>query len=224
MTTIKDNLKTKLKEVNATSKNRIPKEILIEMEKATEDLKNFNFKEKTLQINDEFPDSILLTHKNQEISLNEMLGNKPTIINFYRGSWCPYCNIELSYYNELLTHEDNQYINMVSISPEKPDTTIAVRDIENLKFNILSDINNNLAKKLNLVFSLPEKIQDIYKKFGINLDENQGNQDQELPIPAVFIVDENGIVKFVDLDEDYTTRPDAEDIISKYKELFTKAL
>ena len=108
---------------------------------------------------------------------------------------------------------------MFAISPEKPDVTIEKTDPESLNFTICSDVDNKLAKKLNLVFGLPEKIQGIYKKFGIDVDNSQGNTKKELPIPATFIVDGDGKVTYVDLDEDYTTRPDAQEVVAEYKKL-----
>ena len=212
-------LKTVLKEANERNKGRIPAEVLVEMEKANEDLKAFNFKEKTLQIGDIFPDATLLNHKGQEASLKAALDGKPAIISFYRGTWCPYCNLELAYYTELLGEEENIDVRMFAISPEKPDVTMEKTDPESLNFGICSDVDNKLAKKLNLVFGLPEKVQAIYEKFGIDLDNSQGNTEKELPVPATFIVDGEGKVTYVDLDEDYTTRPDAEEVIAEYKKL-----
>jgi len=213
------NLKTILKEARDKRKSVTPSEIAAEMDKATNELKSFNFKEKTLQVGDAFPDATLLNHKGEEASLKEALDGKPAIISFYRGTWCPYCNLELAYYTKLLGREENKGIKMFAISPEKPDVTMEKTDTESLNFIICSDVDNKLAKKLNLVFGLPEKIQAIYEKFGIDVDSSQGNTEKELPIPATFIIDGKGKVTFVDLDEDYTTRPDADEVIAEYKKL-----
>ena len=211
-------LKEVLKEANTKNKSKIPAEIAAEMEQANADLKAFNFKDKTLQLGDKFPmESTLLNHKNEEVSLASILKGKKTIISFYRGSWCPYCNLEINYYNRLLSQEENEGVNMIAISPEKPDVTMESKDIEALRFPVLSDSDNTLARSLNLVFGLPEKIQAIYAKFGIDLDKSQGNTERELPIPATFVIDSQGQVVYVDLDEDYTTRPDAKDVIAAYK-------
>ncbi|WP_163469230.1 peroxiredoxin-like family protein [Fusobacterium sp. IOR10] len=212
-------LKAALKEANEMRKGQIPPEILVEMKKATEDLKAFNFKEKTLQIGDTFPEATLLNYKGEATSLKGALDGKPAIISFYRGTWCPYCNLELAYYSELLGEKENKGVRMFAISPEKPDVTIEKTDPKSLNFTICSDVDNKLAKKLNLVFGLPEKIQAIYKKFGIDVDNSQGNTKKELPIPATFIVDGDGKVTYVDLDEDYTTRPDAQEVVTEYKKL-----
>jgi peroxiredoxin len=212
-------LKEVLKEAEEKSKGKKPPEIAAAMAKATKDLKEFNFKEKTLKIGDAFPEAILLNHKGEEVSLKEALDGKPAIISFYRGSWCPYCNLELAYYTKLLGEKENKDIRMFAISPEKPDIAMKNTDPESLNFVICSDIDNKLAKDLNLVFGLPEKIQKIYQKFGIDLDESQGNTKKELPIPATFVLDKDANVAYVNLDEDYTTRPDANEVVAEYKRL-----
>ncbi len=211
-------LKEILKEANTANKSKIPAEIAAQMEQANQQLKSFNFREKTLQLGDDFPVvDTLINHKNQAIALHELVSGKKMIISFYRGSWCPYCNLEINYYNRLLSLPENSDVNMIAISPEKPDVTIQSKDIDALHFTVLSDTNNTLARRLNLVFGLPEKIQAIYAKFGIDLDASQGNTERELPIPATFVVNSQGKVVYVDLDEDYTTRPDAKDVILAYK-------
>ncbi len=211
-------LKDILKEASTENMSKIPAEMAKEMQKATEALKAFNFKENTLQEGDTFPaDYVLLNYKNEKVELRELLKGKKMIISFYRGSWCPYCNLEMNYYNRLLSKEENSDINMIAISPELPDVTMAAKDIEALKFTVLSDSNNALARKLKLVFGLTEKIQEIYLKFGIDLDKTQGNTERELPVPATFVIDSEGKVVYVNLDEDYTKRPDPMEVLAAYK-------
>ncbi len=212
------NLKDILKEASAENMSKIPAEMAKEMQNATEALKAFNFKENTLQVGDTFPtDYALLNYKNEKVELAELLKGKKMIISIYRGSWCPYCNLEMNYYNRLLSKEENSDINMIAISPELPDVTMEAKDIEALRFQVLSDSNNVLSRKLNLVFGLPEKIQEIYLKFGIDLDKTQGNTERELPVPATFVIDSDGKVVYVDLDEDYTKRPDPNEVIAAYR-------
>ena len=79
----------------------------------------------------------------------------------------------------------------------------------------MSDINNVYAKELGLVFKLPESLQELYKKFGINLDDNQQNSSQELPIAATYIIEQDGTISYDFLEEDYKLRADPSDVISK---------
>ncbi|MGL4765606.1 MAG: peroxiredoxin-like family protein [Aeromonas sp.] len=208
-------LEDKLKERRDSAKVRVAPEILSKMLSATEDLKESKIEEKAFNIGDKFEDSILLNNQGEEIRLLEALDNKPTIVSFYRGTWCPYCNLELSTYNELL--KDRKDINMIAISPERPNSSIDTKD---LNFKVFSDINNNLAKKLNLSFDITEAIESIYEGFGIDLEKSQGNRNRILPIPATYILDSSRTVIYACIDADYTKRAEPQEVIDKYLELF----
>ncbi len=210
-------LKTILEESYKNNISRIPSKIADEMAHAIDELKAQHFKKKTLQINDEFnADATLLTHNNEEISIQHLIKSRKVIIKFYRGSWCPYCNLELEYYNRLLSEDKNKDVYMIAISPEKPDMAVDQKAIEDLHFLVLSDIDNALASKLNIVYTLTDRIDSVYTQLGIDLDKDQGNTDHQLPIPAVYVVNSDGRVDYVDLEEDYAKRPIPEDVIEAY--------
>ncbi len=210
-------LKTILAESYQNNISRLPSKIVEELDRAKDDLKAQNYKQKTLKVNDEFDvDATLLTHNNEEVSIQHLIKNRRAIIKFYRGSWCPYSNLELEYYNRLLAEDENKDVYMIAISPEKPDMAVDKKAIEDLHFLVLSDIDNALATKLNIVFTLTDRIDSIYTQLGIDLDKDQGNTDHQLPIPAVYVVNSDGRVDYVDLEEDYTLRPRPEDVIAAY--------
>ncbi len=211
-------LKTILAESYQNNISRLPSKIVEELDRAKDDLKAQNYKQKTLKVNDEFNvDATLLTHNNEEVSLQHLINSRRAIIKFYRGSWCPYCNLELEYYNRLLAEDENKDVYMLAISPEKPDMAVDKKAIEDLHFLVLSDVDNALATKLNIVFTLTDRIDSIYTQLGIDLDKDQGNTEHKLPIPAVYVVNSDGRVDYVDLEEDYTLRPRPEDVIEAYR-------
>lgn len=207
-------LEKKLSERRESAKNRISPEILSKMLEATQSLKNSELEKEAFNIGDKIEDTILLNNLGDEVSIMDILGKQPAIISFYRGTWCPYCNLELSTYNELL--KDKNKIKMVAISPERPESSI---NVENLNFEVLSDIDNKFAKKLNLTFDITETIENIYDGFGINLEKSQGKKSRILPIPATYIVDSSGIIVYAYIDADYTKRAEPKDVIDKYLEL-----
>ncbi|MCQ9626870.1 AhpC/TSA family protein [Cetobacterium somerae] len=207
-------LEKKLSERRESAKNRISPEILSKMLEATQSLKNSELEKEAFNIGDKIEDTILLNNLGDEVSIMDILGKQPAIISFYRGTWCPYCNLELSTYNELL--KDKNKIKMVAISPERPESSI---NVENLNFEVLSDIDNKFAKKLNLTFDITETIENIYDGFGINLEKSQGKKSRILPIPATYIVDSSGVIVYAYIDADYTKRAEPKDVIDKYLEL-----
>lgn len=184
------------------------------MLEATQSLKNSELEKEAFNIGDKIEDTILLNNLGDEVSIMDILGKQPAIISFYRGTWCPYCNLELSTYNELL--KDKNKIKMVAISPERPESSI---NVENLNFEVLSDIDNKFAKKLNLTFDITKTIENIYDGFGINLEKSQGKKSRILPIPATYIVDSSGVIVYAYIDADYTKRAEPKDVIDKYLEL-----
>ena len=184
------------------------------MLEATQSLKNSELEKEAFNIGDKIEDMILLNNLGDKVSIMEVLGKQPTIISFYRGTWCPYCNLELSTYNKLL--KDKNKIKMITISPERPESSI---NVENLNFEVLSDIDNKFAKKLNLTFDITETIESIYDGFGINLEKSQGKKSRILPIPATYIVDSSGFIVYAYIDADYTKRAEPKEVIDKYLEL-----
>ena len=108
---------------------------------------------------------------------------------------------------------------LVAISPQLPDNSLSTAEKLALEFEVLSDVGNKVAKKFGIVFKLTEKIQEIYKNFGIDLPAANGDQSFELPIPATYVVAQNSIVSFAYIDADYTNRLDPETIIIELQKL-----
>jgi peroxiredoxin len=127
--------------------------------------------------------------------------------------------MELAFYEELLGENSDEKISMFAISSEKPDVTMESVEIEKLHFRVLSDIDNKFARKLNLLFKVPEKLQTIYDGFGIDLKKSQGNDEAELPIAATYIIDGEGIITNAWIDANYTTRAEPSEVIEAYKKL-----
>lgn len=184
------------------------------MLEATQSLKNSELEKEAFNIGDKIENMILLNNLGGKVSIMEVLEKQPAIISFYRGAWCPYCNLELSTYNKLL--KDKNKIKMIAISSERPESSI---NVENLNFEVLSDIDNKFAKKLNLTFDITETIESIYDGFGINLEKSQGKKSRILPIPATYIVDSSGVIVYAYIDADYTKRAEPKEVIDKYLEL-----
>lgn len=189
-----------------------PKEVVSEMNKAQEELLKNEVGKKALGTGDSFPDFTLNNSLGKEVSFKDLLSkNKYLIISFYRGGWCPYCNLELkALQNELETFK-SLGAELVAITPEKPDHSLTTSEKNDLSFQVLSDIGSTLAQKLNISFELPENLKPLYAQFGIEVDKRNG--DFSLPIPSTFIVSHEGEIIFRFLDLDYTKRLDPKEIV-----------
>lgn len=197
------------------SKNRIPSEALSIMQSAIDELKTVSILDKALKTGDKIPNTTLINAKSEAIEFNTLLESSRVALTFYRGGWCPYCNLELKAYQEHLDTFKSKGVKLVAVSPETPDNSLSTTDKNNLDFEVLSDIDNTFAKQLGLVFQLPKPLQDVYKNFGINLDESQNNTNQELPIAATYIVEQDGTISYHFLEEDYKLRANPEAVIAK---------
>jgi len=108
---------------------------------------------------------------------------------------------------------------LVTISPQLPDNSLSTAEKLALEFEVLSDVGNKVARDFGIVFKLTDKMQEIYKNFGIDLPTANGDQSFELPIPATYVVAQNGIVSFALIDADYTNRLDPETVIAELRKL-----
>ncbi|MCM5662998.1 peroxiredoxin-like family protein [Galbibacter mesophilus] len=210
-------LTTDLQQLNQNNREKIPNEVLEVMDKATNDLKQKHLAEKTIQKGDTFPNTTLPNAKGEKVSLKELNSDKKLIISFYRGGWCPYCNLELKALQNSLEEFKANGAELVAISPETPDNSLSTSEKNELDFEVLSDVNNVFAKELGLVFGLPEDLKAIYDQFGIDVKKHNENDDYELPMPATFVLDENGKVIYQFVNEDYTKRADTEEILKAIK-------
>ncbi|MBT8118643.1 MAG: AhpC/TSA family protein [Gammaproteobacteria bacterium] len=171
--------------------------------------------EQALNKGDKFPSFNLPSANDETRSLSDFLSNGPLIISFYRGAWCPYCNLEINALQQRLPQIKATGAQLVAISPQLPDKSADQVNNSHLTFEVLSDTGNLLAKACGLVFTLPEPLRPIYEAWEINIPDHNGDNSFELPIPASYIVDTTGKVRFAHVDMDYTKRLEPNIIIEQ---------
>ena len=200
-------------------KQKVPVEIQEVMLKATDKLKELSISKNALKVGDTAKDFALSNAVNNTVSLDELLKNNDfVVVNFYRGLWCPYCNLELKALQTI--NDDLAKLNtkLVAISPQTPDASLSTKEKNELEFEVLSDTHNELAKDYGLVFSLAEELRPIYTSFGIDIPGSNDEDTYELPLPATYVINKNKEIIYSFIDEDYTKRSEPQeilDIISK---------
>jgi peroxiredoxin len=192
----------------------VPEQVTQTLQGETEKLVATGIAERALGVGDQFPDAELMDAHGNQVSLGGLLQNGPTIINFYRGEWCPYCNLEINAFQKMLPDIRAKGAQMVAISPQTPDKSLTVEEKHNLEFPVLSDIGNKLARDLGLVFDLPEALKTAYTNFGFALPDYNGDQSWTLPIPATYVVDSNGLITYAFVDADYSQRAEPQDVLN----------
>ncbi|MBM7580352.1 peroxiredoxin [Jeotgalibacillus terrae] len=170
-----------------------------------------------LKEGDQMPSFTLPDAAGKEISSDMLLSEGPVIVTFYRGGWCPYCNLELKACQEQLSAIKDSGARLVAISPETPEASLSTKEKNNLQFTVLSDEGNQVADQFNLVFNMPDYLIELYKDSGLDVAGHNGNDDWELPKPATFVVDSSGKIVFADINSDYTYRTPPEKVIEVVK-------
>ncbi|REC76037.1 AhpC/TSA family protein [Chryseobacterium elymi] len=206
-------LAKQIDELNHTLSSRLPNEVLQAFEKSIEELKTRNLEEGSLKVGDKMPEFSLPNTMGQMISSGEILKKEKMILAFYRGNWCPYCNLELRSLQQTLSRIKNENAFLAAVSPQTLYHSRTTAEKNNLGFNVLTDADNTFAKKLGIVFQLPDFILPYYQSLGIELTDFNNNEENTLPIPAVFVVDRNGYIIFRFLDVNYMNRLDIEELI-----------
>ena len=192
----------------------IPSDKLVVMDKATADLVASGLSKGALKAGDRMPDFTLNDAHGEPVRLKDLLELGPVIISFYRGGWCPYCNIELRGLERALPQIKKLGASLVAISPELPDRSLSTEEKNQLTFRVLSDTGNKVARSFGVAFRLPDDLLAVYKGFHHALDEINGTEGaEELPMPATFVVDHTGIVRLAFVVEDYYQRLDPDVII-----------
>jgi len=161
---------------------------------------------KAPKVGDTLADAEFTNHLGKKVKLSQVVGGKAAVITFYRGAWCPYCNLQLRSYQNRLQDFKNLGANLIAVSPQTPDNSLSTREKLTLGYTVLSDKNNNYARQVGIVYKLDEKLQRAYKKFGVDLSTNQGANSWELPLTATFVVDKNMKIQHAFVDADYTKR------------------
>jgi peroxiredoxin len=152
------------------------------------------------------PDVALRTVSGEATTLAKQVGGKPAILVFYRGGWCPYCNLQLS---DLRLIEDQARAlgyQMIAISPDRSEELSRTLDSVDLTYTLLSDSQANALKAFGIGFRVDDLTVAKYLTFGINLETASGNKEHALPVPSVFIVDGEGVLQFGYSHPDYTIR------------------
>ena len=166
-------------------------------------------------VGDALPDAELLDVLGASTTLAAARAGRPAVIVLYRGTWCPYCNLALrTYQQDLVPLLDHRGIVLIAISPQKPDGSMTMQEKNELTFAVLSDPGNQVAAALG-VLTAPTKVAwEAQRRRGIDLTELNSDGTTGLPMPTVAIVDTTGIIRWIDVHPDHTTRTEVAEIVS----------
>ena len=166
------------------------------------------------------PDGNLLDVAGQPTTLAGTLAGKPAVIVFYRGGWCPYCNIALrTYQAELVPALATRGISLIAISPQTADGSLSTKETKELSFTVLSDPGNQLARQLGILTAPSKGVRHAQLQIGIDVTQVNADGTTELPMPTVIIADATGTIRWIDVHRDYTTRTEPGQVLQAVTEM-----
>jgi peroxiredoxin len=210
MTTLNAELRT----FYEARQQQIPAEIRQIMQRAGQELADSGQADRALTVGAQAPRFNLPSATGQTVALDDLLTNEPVVLTFYRGAWCPYCNIalrSLQQHHEAITARGAR---LVAVSPQIPDESLTLTEKHELAFDVLSDIGSDTAKQYGLAFDLPDDLAAVYDKLGFDLQRVNDGHPRTLPLPATYVIDRDGTIRWAFVDTDYTTRAEPADILA----------
>jgi len=161
------------------------------------------------------PDGELLDVHGGATSLALVRAGRPAVVVFYRGAWCPFCNIALrTYQAELAPALADRGVAMVAVSPQKPDGSLTAAETNELSYSVVSDPGNQIASALGIVTEPSAQAVAAQKKLGLELAEHNADGGRRLPMPTTVVVDDTGVIRWIDVHPNYTARSEVSDILA----------
>jgi peroxiredoxin len=180
-----------------------------------EDLRASGILERAARAGDGFPSGTrLLDQHGKPFDLGALIAQQPVIVTFYRGGWCPYCNLELRTYQAALPAIRAAGAALVAITFELPDHSLSTAQKNDLDFTVLTDVQGALASALGIRFTLSDAVRPFYEKAGHALPERNGDGRWALPMPATFVVERGGLIRAAFIEPDYRRRTDPRDALA----------
>lgn len=196
-------------EVNAGLAAQAPAEVLEGFGRIRADQAAVDYAARAPKVGDRAPDFTLPDQLGRQVSLAGELEQGPVVLLFYRGEWCPYCNAMLRTYGLRAADFSRRGARLMAVSPQTPDNSLTMAEKHSLEFPVLSDEGGEAIGAYGLKYDVASR--ELYETVGVDLAEFNGKGGWILPAPAVFVIDREGIVRFVNVNGDYTQRVEPEE-------------
>ena len=207
-------LSQQLEEYRAGWMQRVPADRRAAMERHIAHLAESGAAQNAKQVGDQAPDIALPDAYGKPFDVATLLAKGPVVVTFYRGGWCPYCNLELRAYQAVLPRLTAAGASLVAISPEKPDDSLSTAEKNALAFPVLSDVGQKIGKAFGLVYSFTDELRAVYDGFKLDIPARNGAPDDwSLPLSATYVIGSDGRILFADTSVDYRRRTDPLDVL-----------
>jgi peroxiredoxin len=180
---------------------------------AIEDVDKAGVVRDALAVGETVPHFVLPDAHGRQVDIADLLADGPVVISFYRGGWCPYCNLELRALQARLHDLHRLGASLVAISPELPDRSLSTEEKNELRFPVLSDHGNEVARKFRIVHEISPEVVAYQRRNGNDVATYNGAESAEVPLPATYVADRDGVVHYAFVSADYTRRSDPDEVV-----------
>lgn len=213
-----ENLQTQLDAFQEKFSASVSEHVVYTFTNGVEELRQSGIMNNVLKEGDTVPDFTLGNALGKNVTLSTLLRKGPVVLTWYRGGWCPYCNIQLKHLQNLLPEFKKYNAQLAALSPELPDKSLTTVEKNNLQFEVLTDYNNDIARKFGIVFTINNDLVEIYNGFH-PLDTYNGVHTNELPIPATYIISQDFTIHYAYVEPDYRKRAEPQEILQALSKL-----
>ena len=212
-------LKAELEQQLAKFKQRASSELARTLQDGVDELAASGIADGAVKEGEVAPDFTLPNARGSLVALSALLEQGPVVLSFYRGGWCPYCNLQLRAYQHILPAIRELGAQLVAVSPEPPDASLSTAEKNALEFEVLSDVDAQAARSYRLLFDLSERLKATYIGMDKNLAVINADGQWHLPIPATYVIAKDGRVALSYVDPEYRNRLEPSEILAALQEL-----
>ncbi|MEL6556715.1 MAG: peroxiredoxin-like family protein [Bacteroidota bacterium] len=203
-----------LNELRGNLTNMLPAEALAKFDADATNLQEVHQSILQLKPGDKVTDFTLVNASGEQVNLASVLVEEKVVLTFYRGTWCPYCNLQLAQYAQVIDQIKEAGATLLAISPQTPDESLNIQEKNELPFEVLSDVGNLVARKFTTVFRNGDVPVNTMTELGFDFDAHYSDDSREIPVPAVFIIEKDGTISFAkSVGGDYRNRVEASEIL-----------
>ncbi len=212
-------LQDKLDEITSRTRGLVQPERLAIGENFVQELLNSGIEQKALKVGDKAPEFALKDSSGKMVRSSDLLALGPVVVKFFRGRWCPYCITELEAWRDLYGRVRELDGLMVAVSPQNQRQNDFTVQQHELRFPVLNDLGAKVAEAFGITYTVPEAMQRHYRSILVNIPFINGEESWRLPLPAVFVVGRDGVVRFAEAHADFRVRTEPEQVLAVLKSL-----